>query len=358
MVLNPSRHLNPIAALRLVQPLDRVSPPPTKSDAYGADVSTAVAAHPLQVEQPGHVRPVDSSEDGNDLGGVAIWQLPRRRRSVREYLLGVRLGFGKESQHVRNVQVAPRVPNSFDEAVAVVFYFEVVVDLSAAVELSHGYGQRAVGGVSDVGGCSGLVAGNSTRLRCVVDLVLDLFALLFVSAHWRIKDEGVVLLDALVLKFVDGRYLRLGLFEQGGLVDIWVLLEVPLLCPHHGAIGVAPLLVAELAPLEAISTVVREFELVARRLRYRFDGAPVVLVALDAGLAIRRGHLHARQLGQGRGGERSERGRDHQGTYHGLHLRLKLNARSIDEPADPAKLPLRLKNDVVPLPLLTADPVK
>src|SRR5262249_38191117 len=35
----------------------------------------------------------------------------------------------------------------------------------------------------------------------------------------------------------------------------------------------------------------------------------------------------------------------------------KLNARSIDDPADPVKLPLRLKNEVVPLPLLIADPV-
>ena len=33
----------------------------------------------------------------------------------------------------------------------------------------------------------------------------------------------------------------------------------------------------------------------------------------------------------------------------------KLNARSIDDPADPVKLPLRPKNDVVPSPLLTAD---
>src|SRR5215469_988372 len=33
----------------------------------------------------------------------------------------------------------------------------------------------------------------------------------------------------------------------------------------------------------------------------------------------------------------------------------KLNARSIDDPADPAKLPLRPKNNVMPSPLLTAD---
>jgi|SRR5215831_6145824 len=40
------------------------------------------------------------------------------------------------------------------------------------------------------------------------------------------------------------------------------------------------------------------------------------------------------------------------------YLLLKLNARSKLEPALPVKLPLRLKNDVVPFPLLTADPVK
>jgi hypothetical protein len=34
-----------------------------------------------------------------------------------------------------------------------------------------------------------------------------------------------------------------------------------------------------------------------------------------------------------------------------------LNARSIDDPADPVKLPLRPKNDVVPFPFLIADPV-
>jgi len=40
------------------------------------------------------------------------------------------------------------------------------------------------------------------------------------------------------------------------------------------------------------------------------------------------------------------------------HLLLKLNARSIDDPAEPVNCPLRPKNDVAPLPLLTADPVK
>jgi hypothetical protein len=40
------------------------------------------------------------------------------------------------------------------------------------------------------------------------------------------------------------------------------------------------------------------------------------------------------------------------------HLLLKLNARSIDDPAEPVNCPLRPKNGVAPLPLLTADPVK
>jgi len=44
---------------------------------------------------------------------------------------------------------------------------------------------------------------------------------------------------------------------------------------------------------------------------------------------------------------------------HELHdyLLLKLKARSIDEPAEPENWPFRLKNEVVPFELLTADPV-
>ena len=41
-----------------------------------------------------------------------------------------------------------------------------------------------------------------------------------------------------------------------------------------------------------------------------------------------------------------------------VYLLLKLKALSMDEPAEPEKWPFRLKNDVVPLPLLIDDPVK
>jgi hypothetical protein len=45
-------------------------------------------------------------------------------------------------------------------------------------------------------------------------------------------------------------------------------------------------------------------------------------------------------------------------ALEGYRVLPKLNARSIDDPADPLNWPFRPKNDVVPLPLLTADPVK
>ena len=53
-----------------------------------------------------------------------------------------------------------------------------------------------------------------------------------------------------------------------------------------------------------------------------------------------------------------DRGDGEKDQLHHWSFLLNLNARSIDDPAEPVNCPLRPKNDVAPLPLLTADPVK